>query len=227
MKNYKRVLAVGDVHGHFTEFISLYEKLNFSADDLLIMLGDIISGGKENLKMLRWAMEMISKDNVIILSGNAEYEFLDRFDEDDLSTIERKGKTAKELLDAVQYEPDIIQKVYYFIKNLPICYSLKISDEQKFFFCHAGIDPKKPLNKQSKITLLETRPKKFAEDYNGDTLIVVGHTRVQKYFKDDSQTVPRKIPGKNILLMDTGIKKGGLISCVDVLSDKYWQSDPI
>ena len=69
---YKRVLVVGDIHGHFTEFMSLYGKLNVSSDDLLILLGDLIKGGNENLSMIRWAITENKKPNVIILMGNAE-----------------------------------------------------------------------------------------------------------------------------------------------------------
>ena len=50
--NYKRLLTIGDIHGNFTEFMSLFNKIEFSNDDLLILLGDLVSGGDENLEML-------------------------------------------------------------------------------------------------------------------------------------------------------------------------------
>ena len=42
---YKRVLAIGDIHGHYSEFISLYNKLEVTDNDLVILLGDLIQGG--------------------------------------------------------------------------------------------------------------------------------------------------------------------------------------
>ncbi len=202
---YKRVLAVGDVHGHFTEFISLYNKLDFSDDDLLILLGDLITGGNENLSMIRWAMAASQKPNVIILMGNAEDNF-------------RFGSFGKELRKAAESEPQFVADVTDFIENLPTHFML-----DGFFFCHGGIDPKKPLTEQSEDELLYTRPQKFAKEYLGETLIVVGHTRVQ-YF-DKNCSVPAKFSKRNILLLDTGARDTGLISCVDVLSGKFWQSD--
>lgn len=207
---YKRVLAVGDIHGHFTEFMRLYEKLDVAADDLLILLGDLIKGGDESLAVIRWAMAESKKPNVIVLMGNAEDDFL-------RGSPGRRFKA--ELESAAQENPGIVQEVTEFIKNLPTHYSLG----NAFFFCHAGIDPNKPLTNQPKTKLLNTRPQHFAKEYLGRTLIVVGHTRVQKF--NENCTVPAKISKRNILLLDTGIKHGGLISCVDVLSGRFCRSD--
>lgn len=206
---YKRVLAVGDIHGHFTEFMTLFKKLDVSSEDLLIFLGDLIQGGNENLKMIRWAMTEIKKSNVIVLMGNAENDFLHG----------AKGKFATELKEAAKSEPQIEQQVIEFLQNLPTYYYLN----ERFFFCHAGIDPQRSLMNQPKTKLLNNRPKNFAEEYLGKTLIVVGHTRVQKI--NEAYTITIKLPNRNILLLDTGIKKGGRVSCVDVLSGQYWQSE--
>ena len=161
-------------------------------------------------------MDNVKKENVIILCGNAENDLLKH-----LNKGERKGKTAKALFDLGN--PVFIQKVQNFIERLPTYYSMSVGNN-KFYWCHAGIDPSKPFNKQTRTTLLETRPKKFAPKYNSDTLLIVGHTRTQKYFGEE-QTTPKKIPNKNILLMDTGAKKGGPISCIDIITNQLWQSE--
>lgn len=206
---YKRILAVGDIHGHFSEFMTLYNKLNVSEDDLLILLGDLIEGGNENLSMISWAMTENKKPNVIVLMGNAEDDFLHK---------PKKTFLLAELNEAVEEEPELVAQVIKFMKNMPTHYHI----EETFFFCHAGINPKKLLNKQSKNRLLNSS-KKFAKKYFGKTLVVVGHTPVRKI--NESSTVPVKFPDRNVLFLDTEIKRGGRISCVDVLSGQYWQSD--
>ena len=206
---YKRILAVGDIHGHFTEFMTLFNKLDVSDDDLVLLLGDLIQGGNENLKMIRWAMSESKKSNVIVLMGNAEDDFLHS----------ATGKFATELKEAAKSESQLEQQVIDFLQNLPTHYYLN----KIFFFCHAGIDPQKSLLNQTKTKLLNNRPKNFAKEYLGRTLIVIGHTRVQKI--NEAYTIPIKLPNRNILLLDTGIKKGGRVSCVDVLSGQYWQSE--
>jgi len=215
---YKRVLAIGDIHGHYSEFISLYEKLKVTDEDLVILLGDLIQGGEENLKILRWAMAAKSEKNIIILTGNAEDDFLKKFNKNNPNILEVKGSTATELATAAKNDPTLIKNVYGFLKNLSTHYNL----QNLFFFCHAGIDSKRGLSEQTKTKLLSNRPKNFADDYRGRVLIVVGHTRVQK--KNPNYSTPIKISDKNILLLDTGIKKGGKISCVDVLSGEFWQN---
>lgn len=206
---YKRILAVGDIHGHFTEFMTLFNKLDVSNDDLVLLLGDLIQGGNENLKMIRWAMSESKKSNVIVLMGNAEDDFLHS----------ATGKFATELKEAAKSESQLEQQVIDFLQNLPTHYYLN----KIFFFCHAGIDPQKSLLNQTKTKLLNNRPKNFAKEYLGRTLIVIGHTRVQKI--NEAYTIPIKLPNRNILLLDTGIKKGGRVSCVDVLSGQYWHSE--
>lgn len=206
---YKRILAVGDIHGHFTEFMTLFNKLDVSDDDLVLLLGDLIQGGNENLKMIRWAMSESKKSNVIVLMGNAEDDFLHS----------ATGKFAKELKEAARSEAQIEQQVIEFLQSRPTHYYLN----KIFFFCHAGIDPQKSLLNQTKTKLLNNRPKNFAKEYLGRTLIVIGHTRVQKI--NEAYTIPIKLPNRNILLLDTGIKKSGRVSCVDVLSGQYWQSE--
>ena len=70
---YRRVLAIGDMHGNFNRLLNLIHKVDFDPErDFLILLGDYIDRGDENMRCLRWAMEMSEKKNVIALRGNHE-----------------------------------------------------------------------------------------------------------------------------------------------------------
>ena len=78
----------------------------------------------------------------------------------------------------------------------------------------------------------------FYENYSGDALIVVGHKAPKKIFRHMPQLFegvaknillgePIKIPGKNILMLDTRAKhENGFLTCVDVLSGNFYRSDP-
>ena len=56
---YRRILAVGDIHGHFEKFRSAYEKAKVdAADDLLVFLGDYIDRGPSVRRTLEFVMKL-------------------------------------------------------------------------------------------------------------------------------------------------------------------------
>ncbi|MBQ3451283.1 MAG: metallophosphoesterase, partial [Selenomonadaceae bacterium] len=74
---YRRILVIGDMHGKFSRLLSLFHKIDFDErKDFLILLGDYIDRGEENMRCFRWAMEMSEKPNVIALRGNHEQMML-------------------------------------------------------------------------------------------------------------------------------------------------------
>ena len=51
---YRRIFALGDIHGRFDRLSSVFNKIKFDAEkDFLIMLGDYIDRGDEHLHCLR------------------------------------------------------------------------------------------------------------------------------------------------------------------------------
>ena len=214
--NYKRILVIGDIHGQYLRFRSMYDKVNVSDEDLVIYLGDYIDRGFENVKMLKFIMEESKKPNVVTLCGNHEEMLL--CDINNGLNVDYGWNTREELR---KESGEFVNTVKDFLGNLDLSYSMKIS-EHDFFFCHAGIAPGVPLDEQSIDDLLWIR-EEFFDNYNGETTIVVGHTRVQ-YFGLPPK--PVKLPNKNIILLDTGAYiEDGKISCLDLLSGKVWQNN--
>lgn len=80
--------VMSDIHGCFTAFQEMLKKINFNYNDRLIIAGDMIDRGPENLEMLKW-MEK-KPENVEILMGNHEYDF------------------------AFEYVPEILERMYSF-----------------------------------------------------------------------------------------------------------------
>ncbi len=224
---YRRVLAIGDIHGHFNRLLSLFRKIEFdSSKDFLILLGDYIDRGDENMRCLRWAMEMNEKPNVVALRGNHEQMMLYFYL---LGTTESKiwlpngGNATKRELDAwCAREPDALKKVLKFVATLPYYHKMTIVGRE-YIFCHAGLKPGVPLEEQEEESLLWIR-EKFYNDYYGDAEVVVGHTPTPYIFPE--KYYPIRLDNK-ITLLDTGsFLPKGRISCIDVISGKIWQSDP-
>ena len=222
-KQYRRVLAIGDIHGQFSRFCSMYEKLGVTDDDLVIFLGDYYEGDKagEDLKTVLWLMDKSRQENVILLSGNWERKFLKEcIDEQGNLKDVPKWHFVQELKKAD--EPQLNQRIRGFFSTLKFYQELQIGGVP-FVFCHAGIEDGVPLNKQTEFYLMFN--KRFCRKYEGKPFVVIGHRPVEVEFGKNC-TVPVKVEGRNILMVDTNCRrKIGYSSCVNVLTGEFWQSD--
>ncbi len=230
---YRRIFALGDIHGRFDRLSSVFNKINFDAEkDFLIMLGDYIDRGDENLHCLQWAMKMSEQKNVVVLRGNHEqmmlyYYLMGTFE----STVwlPNGGKFTKAEIDEwCKTDPDFLKKALKFIYDRPLYHKMKINGKD-YIFVHAGLKPGVPLEKQNDESLLWIR-EEFYNDYNGDAEVICGHTPTPylgtlEGLEDRDPYFPVRLPNK-ITLMDTGsFLPRGKISCIDVLTKKIWQSD--
>ncbi len=222
---YERVLAIGDVHGNFDRLLSVFRKVKFRPEkDLLILLGDYVDRGPQNVRCLRWAMEMSEKENVVALRGNHEQMMLAYYllkgVYGDIWLPNGGSATKREMDEWMRREPDALKKVLVFLHQRPLYHRLTAGG-RKYIFCHAGLKPGIPLEEQTEEALLWIRGE-FYQSYRGEDIVVVGHTPTE-YVKDGG-TLP--IRHGNIILLDTGsFLPEGKISCMDVLSGQVWQSD--
>lgn len=217
---YKRILVFGDVHGQLRRLKELWEKISVTDEDLVIFLGDyILSEDGDDFGTLHWLAEKSRQENVITLMGNTDYEFTELVEEND--------------------NFEVSQDSLNFLRSLPLSYSTVVGGK-KYFFCHAGVNPDKPLEAQRKYQLTGLNSyEKFYQEYSGEAVIVVGHKSPKKIVEkipriaecvraDFDLQKPLKIPCANILMLDTRAKDAtGYLSCVDILSGQYWQSSNI
>lgn len=68
----RRILAVSDIHGHPELLERLLERVKFSDDDVLVIVGDIIEKGPDSLGALRLVMRLCEHGNVFVLSWNVD-----------------------------------------------------------------------------------------------------------------------------------------------------------
>lgn len=220
---YRRILAIGDIHGHFEKFHSAYAKMHFEpADDLLVFLGDYIDRGPSVRRTLEFVMKLAVEKNVVLLRGNHEQMMLDYFfgGATGESWLMNGGKeTMAELLAWEKESPGAVARVLAFLRGLPLSHSIE-QDGQRYFFAHAGVRPGIALEKQRAEDLLWIR-EEFYRHYAGDAIVVAGHTPTLFL---DAKAKPLFI-NKRIILVDTGSYfPDGHISIVDVLSRRFWQN---
>ena len=51
------IYAMSDLHGCYDKYIKMLEKINFSNDDTLYILGDIVDRGADGIKILQDIMQ--------------------------------------------------------------------------------------------------------------------------------------------------------------------------
>lgn len=61
---------VSDIHGCFDQYRALLEKIRFSDEDELYVLGDVVDCGPEPIKVLQ---DMMKRPNVIFILGNHDF----------------------------------------------------------------------------------------------------------------------------------------------------------
>ena len=98
--------VMSDIHGCYDDFIKMLKNIEFDEDDQLILGGDYIDRGNQNLEMLRW-MENVP-DNVLLIKGNHDIEFA--------QCISILSSIIKKLKISVNNNEDL-QKVYSVIKD--------------------------------------------------------------------------------------------------------------
>lgn len=72
----KRLILIGDVHGHYKPFRRLLKKINYSNEtDHLLLLGDFITKGPHSVKVLEYLID----NNIDCIIGNHEYYVMNHY----------------------------------------------------------------------------------------------------------------------------------------------------
>lgn len=155
--------VIGDIHGCYSEFMQLVDKIEAQDDDAkFILVGDIIDRGPEQLKMLDWAMDNVNKPDskFQMIMGNHEYEkidllyeYIDEYEENGRAYWQHDLYRFNELMEEANYPIEKIKDIYEFITSLPlyIQYECKLgSHKQNYIIVHGDI-PSDCINKDETV----------------------------------------------------------------------------
>ena len=232
-----RVFVTSDIHGHGHYLKQLLERVQFSQDDYLIIVGDMLEKGPDSLGTLRYIMELFEKGNVYPLMGNVDAFALSHIlgihediAEDVWAIVDRWyrwwGSTlfhemAKELdlpltcpADAVACREPFMRyfsEELAFIENLPT-----LLETDNYIFVHGGLREKEPANNAGPSLLalakyddfINTTPHVF------DKTVIVGHWPVILYRENMPSHEPLFCAEKHIISIDggCGIKEDGQLN---------------
>ena len=212
------VYVVSNIHGNYTKFKELLDKISFSDNDIMYVIGDIVDYGDEAMEVI---CDLSVRMNVYPVMGEHDalaYKMLSGFDE-----MLRKGGTPdvefitemqawsadggdKTLASFRALDADMKEGALDYLADM-MPYEIAEVGNKKYLLVHAGI-----ANFEKGKDLDDYDPEDFyAEaldmdrEYFSKTYVVVGHT----------PTADGKITynGKNIAI-DGGVAEGGSLACL-------------
>ena len=138
--------CIADIHGCFDEFLELLELINFSDNDTLYILGDIIDRGNKNIESLEY---VYNKPNMIYLMGNHEDMMLKFYPglgkKKDYHWLSQGGHKPLEEIDKAKRRPETKARwdeLFNWIKERPLYMEVEVGGKL-FFLSHAGLNCQK------------------------------------------------------------------------------------
>ncbi|MEO0407624.1 MAG: metallophosphoesterase family protein, partial [Cyanobacteria bacterium P01_A01_bin.135] len=205
-----RQIIIGDVHGQYDALVQLLEQVSPSVDDQVYFLGDVIDRGPKSAQVL----DLIHRHGYKSLLGNHEQMMLAAFPNDKAAT----SNLAAWLYSGGQATLESFDSVHHLLKQLPWIRTWPTYlDLGNIWLVHAGVNPLRPLDKQTLQDLCWIRQPFHGSrsPYFQDKLIVAGHTI--------TFTLPDVVPGgiaqgEGWLNIDTGAyhPRSGWLTGVDV-----------
>lgn len=179
---------MSDIHGCYDLFISMLDKVHFSNNDVLVLLGDYIDRGDKSIEMIDWLMSHKHNDNMLFLLGNHEAEYIENINlinqiNSDLPLADICNKIAQKtvyfdtygtiryMIENRGYDLVVLNKISEFFRAMPKVFKMQIG-ETHFIFSHAGYVQ----NDLSLEILLYDRGKTYSQKPIENTSIIHGHT---------------------------------------------------
>jgi serine/threonine protein phosphatase 1 len=215
-----RLLAIGDIHGCLGPLDDLLEWVNPTRDDLVVCLGDFVDRGPDTRGVLDRLIELNQQLDLVCLRGNHEEMMVEAY---------RGGRSEKKMwlgvggvqtLGSYGRFPgrsgaleDIPEEHWDFLENELVDYH----ESELFIFVHATVVCDTPMDEQPISALLwEFLPETM--QHISKKTVVCGHT-------SQKTGEPKVIPGA--VCIDTYAYGSGWLTCLDVISGRYWQTNMI
>ena len=128
--------VMSDIHGEADRFHAMLEKIQFSQDDTLYILGDVVDRGPDGIALLQEIMDM---PNVMMLLGNHEHMMLQYLSPDaDGIAIRRwnKNGNAPTLDKYLRLKAKEQQKILGYLRMLPTHLEVEVNGS-KLYLVHA------------------------------------------------------------------------------------------
>lgn len=201
------IYVISDIHGCYDKYIQLLEKIQFSEEDELYVLGDVVDRGPEPVKVLQ---DMMCRANVYPILGNHEYMALTVLKKMSVEVTEANYAThlsAEDIQSMLHWQSDGGQTTIDAFRKLSseekedvleylqefTLYEEVFVKGKRYVLVHAGIhnfEREKDLDDYDLFDFLFYRAD-YARNYfeDEDTILVTGHTPTFSIRKDQMPLV--------------------------------------
>ncbi len=206
-----RLIAIGDIHGRLSKLTGLLAKIDPSVDDRLVFLGDFVDRGPDSYEVVGLIIRL-KRDypKTVALRGNHE-DLIVSFFMGNMSQNARalwqKMDGGEQTLASYRRNGSYLKDHRDFYESLPFNW-----ETEQYFFCHAGVRPGVPLDKQKASDLLGIREPFLSSAENFGKIVVHGHEIVER---------PAILP--NRIDIDTGAGRYGPLTAIELPSLRIWQ----
>ena len=230
----KRTLVFGDIHGGLKALVQLIERANITKDDQLIFLGDYVDGWSESVKVIDFLIDLEQKQDCIFIKGNHDAWCLEYLSTGIAERIWLFHGGAMTFENYQVLNKQKLKKHLNFFKRMKDYYV----DNENRLFIHAGFSSMHGPSSEYYQTnyswdrtlwemaiTMDKRIKKDSKSYPKRLLlfkeIYIGHTPTLNYDVD----VPMQ--GCNVWNIDTGAAFLGKLSCIEINTKIFYQSDKL
>lgn len=227
MRVVDRILAISDIHGQNTKLLELLRKAEYDAScDLLVICGDMIDRGDENLAVLETCRSLIA-NGAVVLQGNHEQMAIKSID--DMIAYPSTTEITNTIFYWIHYNGG--RNFYHelcrmstaellatrqFLAELPQYFTCG-----KFIFSHAGANPAKPLSENDVDELIWMDNQfPFSPGYK-DKIMIFGHVptfRLTKINNIDQINIWYDPVHHDKIGIDCGSVMGGKLAALELPS---------
>lgn len=208
-----RTLAIGDIHGCQLALRTLLEQVQPTADDTVVLLGDVVDRGPGSKEVIEQLLDLRHKCQLVFIMGNHEEMMLDALAEGEwkegwpryggIATVASYGGDEKSI------PPEHLD----FLKT-----GINYWEDSTDLFVHANLEPRVPLDQQQPEWLRWTHLSGYERPHPSGKRVICGHT-------------PQKSGNPLVLsawiCIDTYACGGGWLTCLDPATDRFVQSNQL
>ena len=188
----RRIIVISDIYGNYDAFTQLLAKVNYTREDYLILLGNLVERGPESLRTLRYIMELSRSRRVFAVTGDMDLLSREVFRADRnhelLQYVLRNHSLVRDMCieSGIRLAPDVnmhsiklalreqYAEEFEFLLSMP-----HVIETPKFVFAHAQIMP-------GDLNEMEPREVYRADaflnkGFSFDRYVVVGHWPTLRY----------------------------------------------